>query len=297
METEAPDRLAQLPARIFMVQAERDASRFAVDAYPDDDSHRLVMVWTNRTGAEEWLRGAESDQIVAEGDLPVAVVSLATVRVASHLLVDAPPQAREELASLAGCFEAQPPMSPIGRGLLPLSFDSGWAAVEFFLSHQWALHPLLLALLTRRKDALPNPQDALAVGHVYRELNAVASFISATPCGKCGEKRWECTSVSPSRTASKWRCTYCDRQRVLQTSEILTIAVEPSPFRLSIPREVQREVWRRDFGRCARCKSQRNLEFDHIIPVAKGGANTARNIQLLCESCNRAKGANPPGDV
>ena len=39
------------------------------------------------------------------------------------------------------------------------------------------------------------------------------------------------------------------------------------------------------------CESNENLEFDHIIPVSKGGANTYRNIQLLCEPCNRTKSA------
>jgi hypothetical protein len=56
-----------------------------------------------------------------------------------------------------------------------------------------------------------------------------------------------------------------------------------------IPKNVQREVWRRDQGRCVECGSQDRLEYDHVIPWSKGGANTARNIQLLCETCNRRK--------
>lgn len=55
--------------------------------------------------------------------------------------------------------------------------------------------------------------------------------------------------------------------------------------------DVKREVWRRDNGQCVVCKSNERLEYDHIIPFVRGGSNTARNIQLLCESCNRAKGA------
>jgi len=55
--------------------------------------------------------------------------------------------------------------------------------------------------------------------------------------------------------------------------------------------DVKDAVWRRDEGRCVKCKSNEKLEFDHIIPVSKGGSNTKRNVQLLCEKCNREKAA------
>lgn len=61
--------------------------------------------------------------------------------------------------------------------------------------------------------------------------------------------------------------------------------------RTPIPEDVQILVWNRDGGKCVKCGGIENLEFDHIIPISKGGSNTARNIQLLCERCNRSKGA------
>ena len=63
------------------------------------------------------------------------------------------------------------------------------------------------------------------------------------------------------------------------------------PIRTGISKDVQSFVWKRDGGRCVECDSNENLEFDHIIPVSKGGSNTARNLQLLCEPSNRREGA------
>ena len=70
-------------------------------------------------------------------------------------------------------------------------------------------------------------------------------------------------------------------------------SVEPLPVRdrLPIPDDAKIFVWQRDNGRCVICGSQEKLEYDHIIPISKGGSNTARNIQLLCEKHNRSKGA------
>lgn len=68
-------------------------------------------------------------------------------------------------------------------------------------------------------------------------------------------------------------------------------AVNAQPARReAIPRAVQREVWQRDGGRCVECSTNEKLCFDHIVPFSRGGSNTIRNIQLLCERCNLSKG-------
>lgn len=56
-----------------------------------------------------------------------------------------------------------------------------------------------------------------------------------------------------------------------------------------ISEDVKNAVWRRDGGCCIGCGSNVDLEYDHIIPFSKGGANTYGNIQLLCRVCNRTK--------
>jgi hypothetical protein len=58
-----------------------------------------------------------------------------------------------------------------------------------------------------------------------------------------------------------------------------------------IPSAVKLAVWRRDQGKCVQCGTKEKLEYDHILPVSRGGANTERNVQLLCEKCNREKAA------
>jgi len=52
---------------------------------------------------------------------------------------------------------------------------------------------------------------------------------------------------------------------------------------------VKRAVWERDCGKCRACKSTEKLEYDHVIPVSKGGESSTYNLQLLCRSCSRKK--------
>ena len=55
-----------------------------------------------------------------------------------------------------------------------------------------------------------------------------------------------------------------------------------------------REVWKRDGACCSfvsedghRCGETRWLEFDHRVPLAKGGVTTVENVRVLCRAHNQ----------
>ena len=61
-----------------------------------------------------------------------------------------------------------------------------------------------------------------------------------------------------------------------------------------IPASVKSAVWERDGGQCTftsdsghRCQSRKRLEFDHVEPVARGGAGTVENLRLVCRAHNQ----------
>jgi hypothetical protein len=49
-------------------------------------------------------------------------------------------------------------------------------------------------------------------------------------------------------------------------------------------------VARRDGLLCACCGATEDLTLDHVIPQSRGGETSVANGQILCRSCNSAKG-------
>ncbi len=145
------------------------------------------------------------------------------------------------------------------------------------------------------------------------------------PCSRCHESAMRLVDVSPNARSLAYECVHCAKKMRAPAAtdtaaEAATVFADfldaldqrrsrygdceieilfhtspaPLPFeqsrRTPIPEAVRAEVWRRDGGRSVACQATEHLEFDHIIPLAKGGATSVRNLQLLCRSCNASKG-------
>ncbi len=60
--------------------------------------------------------------------------------------------------------------------------------------------------------------------------------------------------------------------------------------RTYIPAYIRKLIFIRDKYRCVKCGSKKDLEFHHIIPDEMISSNGPKNLQLLCQRCNRMKG-------
>ena len=150
---------------------------------------------------------------------------------------------------------------------------------------------------------------------ICKEIN---KKFSIPKCSKCNDINFRLREFNTQLDGIRLECTTCDRTFWIKSEQPMDKTIheqyiEGSAFMLSIVNpidlvsnntenqyqkrhnltsSVKREVWNRDGGKCVKCGSRNNIEYDHIIPVSKGGSNTARNIELLCEKCNRKKSAN-----
>jgi hypothetical protein len=79
---------------------------------------------------------------------------------------------------------------------------------------------------------------------------------------------------------------------------------KPSPRDGYVPAHVKRAVWKRDQGRCqfpleggGVCGSTHQLQFDHVVPRARGGPSTVANVRLTCRVHNDLAARRVYGDA
>jgi tetratricopeptide (TPR) repeat protein len=143
------------------------------------------------------------------------------------------------------------------------------------------------------------------------------------PCPKCNELEILILSLSPNARSLLARCKHCqyeyrikmepeapqkiiilfnsfmegrntyfpDIKNALPVWRMEIKKRQVTNQRMPIPTEVKKTVWKRDGGKCVNCGSEVELQYDHIIPVVKGGSSTIENIQILCKTCNHKKHA------
>lgn len=101
----------------------------------------------------------------------------------------------------------------------------------------------------------------------------------------------EAKKIVEELSASQFLINVSDEEVEQSATNAQSIAAQNGYGSRHISDKTKRQVWDRDEGKCQDCGAVKNIEYDHIMPVSKGGGSNIENIQLLCRPCNRKKRA------
>jgi 5-methylcytosine-specific restriction endonuclease McrA len=107
-------------------------------------------------------------------------------------------------------------------------------------------------------------------------------------------RSWEKHRIQYLELTKRWYAEHKDAKRVYHArrkARKFNNGGSHTPEDIADIRKLQR-------GKCAICRTDLSDKYDvdHIVPLARGGSNSRRNLQILCESCNTRKHARDPID-
>lgn len=109
------------------------------------------------------------------------------------------------------------------------------------------------------------------------KLDPMAKAVRIQAKEAAREKSWKASEVTEEVVASS----------AVHSQQVRRASAKTQRY---IQASVKRDVWTKAQGKCQHCGSTFALEYDHIVPFAKGGASTTENLRLLCRSCNQRRG-------
>ncbi|OJH53503.1 hypothetical protein ATN81_19135 [Agrobacterium pusense] len=110
-------------------------------------------------------------------------------------------------------------------------------------------------------------------------------------------KRWRTENPEKHREAQrKWAA---ENPEKVQSNVRARRARKRSAAGTHTEADIERILQRQKF-KCAECKvdvtERSSRQVDHIVPLKLGGSNWPSNLQILCTTCNKVKGAKHPAD-
>lgn len=145
-----------------------------------------------------------------------------------------------------------------------------------------------------------------------RKAEGPAPGVTAKTCTACGEtKSVEFYIVRPmTRDGYSNRCSGCESLYVAaywKTPNGKRLAAQiAARYRakkngVNFEPVSHEDVWERDQGHCYLCdkkiRSLKEANFDHIIPISRGGAHTFENLAATHARCNQRKNDKLPEEL